>query len=53
MDTLQWLTKLISFNTISKNSNMQIIEAIDAWFKLHNIGLNESAYEIKLGAVLF
>src|SRR5476651_2647753 len=37
MDTLQWLTKLIGFNTISSNSNMQIIEAIDAWFKLHDI----------------
>lgn len=37
MHTIQWLSKLISFNTISSHSNMEIIEAIDAWFKLHNI----------------
>lgn len=37
MDMLQWLTKLISFNTISSNSNLQLIEAIDAWFKQHDI----------------
>jgi acetylornithine deacetylase len=37
MDTFQWLKKLIGFNTISSDSNMQMIEAIDAWFKLHDI----------------
>ncbi|KTC76952.1 acetylornithine deacetylase [Legionella brunensis] len=37
MDTLQWIKQLISFNTISSNSNMQLIEAIDAWFKQHDI----------------
>lgn len=37
MDTLQWLAQLVSFNTISNNSNMQLIEAIEAWFKLHDI----------------
>lgn len=37
MNTLQWLTKLISFNTVSSNSNKPLIEAVDAWFKLHQI----------------
>ncbi|WED43065.1 acetylornithine deacetylase [Legionella cardiaca] len=37
MDNLQWLTKLIGFNTISSNSNMLLIEAIAVWFKLHHI----------------
>lgn len=37
MDTLQWLTKLISFNTVSSKSNMQLIKAIDDWFKFHAI----------------
>ncbi|RUR19321.1 acetylornithine deacetylase [Legionella sp. km535] len=37
MDTLHWLTKLISFNTVSSNSNMQLIEAIDVWFKQNDI----------------
>lgn len=37
MNTLQWLTKLISFNTISSNSNQSLIDAVAAWFTLHQI----------------
>jgi acetylornithine deacetylase len=37
MDTLQWLAKLINFNTVSSSSNMQLIEAIDAWLKPQGI----------------
>ncbi|CEK12076.1 acetylornithine deacetylase [Legionella hackeliae] len=37
MDTLQWLNKLISYNTISNNPNMELIEAIALWFKEHNL----------------
>ena len=37
MDTRQWLKQLIGFNTISSHSNMQLIAAIDDWFKLHGI----------------
>ncbi len=37
MNTIQWLTQLISFNSISGTSNVPLIEAIDAWFKLHGI----------------
>ncbi|MDR3441939.1 MAG: acetylornithine deacetylase [Legionella sp.] len=37
MDTLQWLVKLIAFNTISTNSNRPLIKEIDKWFKLHDI----------------
>ncbi|KGP64256.1 acetylornithine deacetylase [Legionella norrlandica] len=37
MDALQWLSHLISFKSISNDSNLQLIEAINAWFKLHHI----------------
>jgi acetylornithine deacetylase len=37
MDTLQWLRRLIGFNSISSQSNMPIIDAIDAWFKEQRI----------------
>ncbi len=37
MNTVQWLNKLISFNTVSSNSNRPLIEAVDAWFKSHDI----------------
>ncbi|WP_454780708.1 acetylornithine deacetylase [Legionella sp. WA2022007384] len=37
MDTLQWLEQLISFNSISNTSNLEIIKTIDEWFKLHHI----------------
>lgn len=37
MNTRQWLTKLIGYNTISNGSNLQMIEAMEAWFKLHDI----------------
>lgn len=37
MDTREWLTKLISFNTVSSNSNLPLIEAVDAWFKNYDI----------------
>ena len=37
MDTLHWITKLIRFDTVSCNSNMQLIEAIEAWFKQNGI----------------
>ncbi|WP_232220678.1 M20/M25/M40 family metallo-hydrolase [Legionella tunisiensis] len=37
MNTIQWLSHLIGFNTISSNSNLQLIEAIEAWFKLYDI----------------
>ncbi|MBI2787007.1 MAG: acetylornithine deacetylase, partial [Legionella longbeachae] len=37
MNTLQWLEKLIAFDTVSSNSNMHLIKAIENWFKLHNI----------------
>ncbi|WP_028388057.1 acetylornithine deacetylase [Legionella fairfieldensis] len=37
MDTIQWLAKLISFPTVSSNSNIPLIEAIDIWFKQYHI----------------
>ncbi|RUQ94596.1 acetylornithine deacetylase [Legionella septentrionalis] len=32
MDTKQWLSKLISFDTTSRNSNLSLIESIATWF---------------------
>ncbi|BCA94449.1 acetylornithine deacetylase [Legionella antarctica] len=37
MNTVQWLTRLISYNTVSSNSNRPLIEAVDDWFKSHDI----------------
>ncbi|HHF7346181.1 TPA: acetylornithine deacetylase [Legionella feeleii] len=37
MNTLQWLSHLIGFKTISSNSNIQLIGAIEAWFKRYDI----------------
>lgn len=37
MNTLQWLEKLISINTISSNSNLAIIQEIKEWFELHQV----------------
>ncbi len=37
MDTLQWLAHLIRFNSISNMANLELIETIDDWFKLHHI----------------
>ena len=37
MNTLQWLEKLISFDTVSSNSNRPLIEEINKWFKLHQV----------------
>ncbi len=37
MDSLHWLKKLISINTVSSNSNLPFIEEIKGWFALHDI----------------
>lgn len=37
MDSIRWLQRLISFNTISSQSNLLLIEAIDDWFKQHGV----------------
>lgn len=53
MDTHQWLTKLIGFNSISNQSNMPIIEAIDDWFKQQNIDTHIIPDQSGLKANLF
>ncbi|KTC87500.1 MULTISPECIES: acetylornithine deacetylase [Legionella] len=37
MNTQQWLEKLISIDTISNNSNLELIETIASWLKLHDV----------------
>ncbi|WP_133130593.1 acetylornithine deacetylase [Legionella yabuuchiae] len=37
MDSERWLAKLIGMNTVSRLSNLELIECLDAWFKQHEI----------------
>ncbi|WP_133127292.1 acetylornithine deacetylase [Legionella nagasakiensis] len=37
MDALQWLTSLISFDTTSRNTNLPLIEVIEAWCARYHI----------------
>jgi acetylornithine deacetylase len=37
METLAWLSHLISFDTTSRNSNLELIQAVEAWFVQHGI----------------
>lgn len=37
MNTLEWLSQLVSYNTVSSNSNQELIDAIDGWFKSHQL----------------
>ncbi|AHE67151.1 acetylornithine deacetylase [Legionella oakridgensis] len=37
MDAQQWLASLISFDTTSRNTNIPLIEVIEAWCKRHHL----------------
>lgn len=37
MDKLQWLAKLIGFNTSSRNSNLALINLVEEWLRQHHI----------------
>ncbi|KTC64996.1 Acetylornithine deacetylase (plasmid) [Legionella adelaidensis] len=37
MNTTEWLTQLISFDTTSRNSNLPLIEHVASWFEQHEI----------------
>lgn len=37
MNSIEWLKKLISFDTTSRNSNLKLIDAISEWFASHGI----------------
>lgn len=37
MTTLEWLTHLVSFDTTSRNSNLQLIETIQKWLSQHQV----------------
>ncbi|KTD22148.1 Acetylornithine deacetylase [Legionella lansingensis] len=53
MNAQQWLARLIGFNTISSNSNMELIEVIAEWFKLHRINAHIIPSTIDSKANLF
>lgn len=37
MNTLDWLSRLVAFDTTSRHSNLELITALQDWFKQHNI----------------
>src|SRR5579885_713876 len=37
MNTLEWLSQLIAFDTTSRNSNMELIDHVQEWFKQHDL----------------
>lgn len=37
MNTIEWLAKLVSFDTTSRNSNLALIHEMQAWFERHGI----------------
>src|SRR5215216_7725473 len=37
MNSIEWLNQLIQFNTVSANSNLELIRAIEEWLKKHQI----------------
>jgi acetylornithine deacetylase len=40
MNTHQWIEKLISIDTSSNSSNLELIETIASWFKLHDVSFD-------------
>lgn len=36
-NTLEWLTRLVAFDTTSRNSNLELIGVLQEWFKLHGV----------------
>lgn len=39
MKTIEWIKKLVSFDTTSRNSNLALIHVIADWFQTHNISV--------------
>lgn len=37
MNKFEWLTRLVAFDTTSRNSNLELINTIQEWFAKHNI----------------
>ena len=37
MNTKQWITKLVGFDTTSRNSNLSLIGSVKTWFEQHNL----------------
>lgn len=53
MNTIDWLTRLVSFDTTSCNSNLELITEISNWFKKHNIPVKLTYDDTKEKANLF
>ncbi|MBV8802594.1 MAG: acetylornithine deacetylase [Gammaproteobacteria bacterium] len=53
MNTIDWLKKLISFNTISSLSNLELIAAIEAWLSKYHIQSSLTYDDSKIKANLF
>lgn len=39
MNTMEWLTRLVAFDTTSRNSNLDLIDAVQDWFARHKIAV--------------
>jgi acetylornithine deacetylase len=37
MHTVEWLSRLIAIDTTSRNSNLQLIDIVEDWFKRHHV----------------
>lgn len=53
MNTVEWLSRLISFDTTSRNSNLELINAVQSWFGHHNIETRLTYNSDKTKANLF
>lgn len=45
MDSYEWLSQLITFDTTSRNSNLKLITMIENWLKNHNI-VSQLTYDL-------
>ncbi len=53
MNIIEWLRKLISFDTTSRNSNLELIAVVEEWFRNHNMQTLRTYDETKKKANLF
>ena len=53
MNTVEWLKKLVAFDTTSRNSNLQLINLVQDWFKAHQLTPHLIYDEGQLKANLF
>jgi len=53
MNTLEWLSRLIAFDTTSHNSNMELIDCAKDWFASHDMSTRITKHPTEAKANLF